>query len=181
MQKIKDIDLNFGSAVLDSILTGLSTVSVSVITATDTVISAFGKLQAFIGTTTLTTTATTITTAINELVTRVLALETNTTLIGTVATPATVTTVTQHYVNKKNGVCEYALSATATMASDTTYTLETLPSGYRPNVAFGKNILLSNSTSILAHLSISTAGVVTVISRATVTAQLISINETFLT
>ena len=67
------------------------------------------------------------------------------------------------------------------MTAGTSYTIETLLAGYRPAVAFYKNIQMRDTSAVLGSLTIGTDGVVSIIPRTTISAQLIAINETYLT
>ena len=151
-------------------------VTLSNIESTETHATLFGKIKkffTFIGTTTLTTTAQRISSAINELVT---AMSTQT---ATLSTPTNVSSVTVHSAIKKSGICNYKIRATCTWTSGTSYTLETLPSGYRPTTAFYKNIQVRDTSAVLGSLTIGTDGVVSIIARTTISAQLVTIDEMF--
>ena len=160
----------------DNTTTFTEAVTLANIASTESHATLFGKIKkffSFIGTTTLITTAQTISGAINELVT---AMSTQT---ATLSTPTNVSSVTVHSAIKKSGICDYKLRATCTWTAGTSYTLETLPSGYRPTTAFYKNIQIRDTSAVLGSLTIGTDGVVSIIVRTTISAQLIAIDEMF--
>ena len=98
---------------------------------------------------------------------------------ATLATPTNVSSVTVNSAIKKNGICNFKLRATSTWTVGTSYALLTLPDGFRPTTAFYKNIQICDTTAILGSLTITTAGVVSIIPRTATSAKLITIDEMF--
>lgn len=98
---------------------------------------------------------------------------------ATLATPTNVTSVTVNSAIKKSGICNLKLRATSTWTVGTSYALLTLPEGFIPTTAFYKNIQICDTTAVLGALTITTAGVVSIIARTATSAKLITIDEMF--
>lgn len=179
---------DFMVGVRGVMLSGLSTSTSTVISTVDTILSALGKLQAQI--TSLSSQLSnkadigaldakaddTEITAINESIT---ALETVST--SSIPSPTSISSVTQNVLLKEGKTVQLMLRGTITTTVGTSYTLGTIPEGYRPNVAFYKNIQIRDTSAVLGDLTITTAGVITLITRTAISAQLISINECYIT
>lgn len=210
---------DFTNTVRSTTLTGLSTAVSTVVSASDSIIVALGKLQAqmslkmsstddskdntttfteasslenintteshatmfgkikkmfsFIGTTTLNTTAQNISDAINELSTKVSATLT--------ATPTNITSLTTalHFAYKYGKTVTYSIAGTATWTSGTSYTIETLPTGFIPSVEINQGLYVGNNASCNGVLTITTAGVVKFKPLVTISAKTVLISTKF--
>lgn len=178
---------DFANTVRGIVLTGLSISTSTIISATDNVLSALGKLQSQIVTlsgqlsnkadlTALDSKADkTETIAINEYITALSTVSTS-----SIPSPTTISSMTQNVLLKEGKTVQLILRGTITTTVGTSYTLGTIPEGYRPSVAFYKNIQIRDTSAVLGDLTITTAGVVSLITRTAISAQLISINECYI-
>jgi len=127
------------------------------IATTESHATLFGKIAkmfSFIETDTLNTTNKTISGAINELSTKVSATFT--------ATPTNITSLTTalDFAYKYGNAVTYSIAGTATWTSGTSYTIETLPTGFIPSVEINQGLYVGNNASCNGVLTITTAGVV---------------------
>ena len=188
---------DFYTAVRQSMLSGLSTATSSAINVSDTIIVALGKLQAQISTLTTELSTKADTTALDSKAdlasltlkadeTEITTINQTITNMNTVSTslipsPTTISSVTQNVLLKEGKTIQLILRGTITTTVGTSYTLGTIPEGYRPSVEFYKNIQIRDTSAVLGSLTITTDGVVTLITRTAISATTISINECYIT
>ena len=189
--------VDFVNTVRGTVLSGLSTSTNAIISTTDNILSAFGKLQSQItdltskisnkaDTTALELKADLIALSLKSDASELATTNQSITILNTISTsaipsPSTITSVTQNALLKNGHSVQLILRGTITTVVGTSYTLGTIPDGYRPSVAFYKNVQIRDTSAVLGDLTITTAGVVTLITRTAISAQLISINEFYIT